>query len=290
MYYYGYLSNTDSTYNASFIGHTDYLGTFYAIDSTHYAPMAGYVVSDSRTLPGDSTFLQGAFLSTGDVTLTLQDWTYFGGHQQPDTTWVDGTWMYRWFQPTYLQYSVWNKSYDTSQWSLVGYKYRDAISTDTGSYYAPMVVPNVPGHYQARWIYIKDESSYAREVVQNFTSVSRGLDVMPDYPYGAGAYPYPYSDFSGPPSPSVTTIPVYEYKNIGDTAVFTLQYNGAIPYPISYKWYINNLAIADGTKFSGTTTDTLTIYNLTMAEAGFFNCLVSGKIPSTLSYLILDPP
>jgi len=238
-------------------------------------------------LSGDATFLQGQIIGTGDLDIELKNWIYYGGHQQPDTTWVDGTWMFRWFSPTFLNYSIWHKPYDTTVFSQIGCPLREPVMANTGSYYASMVVPQTPGHYEIHWSYLKDQSSLARGIVESFTSVSRGIDAMPDYPYPAG---YVYSSIPPTDAPLVNTLPTYEFKNLGETAAFTLQLIGPIPAPITYQWRMNGNNVYDGSKFAGATTDTLIISNLTMAEAGSFTCVVSSTITSSKSWLVLDPP
>lgn len=179
---YGSLRNSDKKYISMFQGSIGYNGILTNCDTTTISLISGYIVADSRTLDEDSTYFQGAILGPGDITLRLTDWTYFGGHQQSDTTWVDGIWMERRYDPQWVYYSIWHKNYDTTKFTLVGYKYRGPTRKDVGNYYASMVVPNQPGHYEARWVYEKDSSSYAHETVEPFVGLSRGLDAMKDYP------------------------------------------------------------------------------------------------------------
>jgi len=179
----------------------NYTGTITLSDNSRLNPLTGFSgylfdvtapdqnfsialdIADSKIIAGDSPFFQGQILGPGDMPLVLQDWTYFGGQPFDATTFVGGTWMFRWFDPVYLTYSVWYKDYDTSQFSLVGNKFRNSIiEQNVGNFYASMVVPQTPGHYQTRWLYLKDYSgSYAHEIVNKFVSVSRGIDPMPDY-------------------------------------------------------------------------------------------------------------
>ena len=182
MDYYGSISLIDSTHTSQFFGYLGYGGYVEFYDSTHFTPMTGYVVDDSTRLPSDSTYFQGAILSRQDMTLSLKDWTYSGGHLNIDGTWVDGTFKHRWFDPLWLFYSIWSQDYDTSAWSLTGYRYREPVNPSVGEYYASMVVPQETGHYEARWTYLRDNSSYAKEIVQPFVSMSRGIDYMPNYP------------------------------------------------------------------------------------------------------------
>jgi hypothetical protein len=248
------------------------------------------IIFDSTTVAGDQTYLQQQILGPGDLTLILQEWGYFGGYQIDATTWGDVRWMSRWYDPSYIKYSIWYMNYDTSQYSLIGYQYRDPIQENVGNYYAPLQVPETPGHYQIRWLYLKDNSSYGSEIFQSFTAVSRGIDPMRDYPYPAGSMPYPY-DGSSYGGALVVTIPTYVYRNPGETAMFTLQFNGPVPAPLTYKWRkYGNYLIDDGTHITGVDTDTLVINNLLLSDNGIFSCVVSNAVVSTDAYLIMDPP
>jgi hypothetical protein len=157
------------------------LGYFQCTDSFHQAFFSGYVISDSTREPPDMTFMQGTFLGREGLWLDLEQWTYYGWHIVTDGTYVDGTWGYVRCSPLWVNYSIWQWNYDTSQFALLGYRPRDPVNSSVGTYYASMVVPP-PGHYEIRWRYQRDSSSYAREIVQPFTSLSIGLDAMRDYP------------------------------------------------------------------------------------------------------------
>jgi hypothetical protein len=179
-------------------------------------PIAGLVISDSTLLGGDATFFPNQILGPGDLTLTLRDWTYFGGIPYDATTFIDGTWMFRWYDPVYLSYSIWYQSYDTSQFSLIGYKYRNPVHLNVGSYYSAMVVPKLVGHYQERWLYLRDNSgSYAHELRTAFTAVSSGLDAMPDYPYALGQV-QTLSQFAATPEEFLSPDPGYVSRGIVD--------------------------------------------------------------------------
>ena len=157
------------------------------IDRPHEASIYGYIVVDSTSLPTDQTFIQNAIIGFGDMTTSLKDWTYADGSQNIDGTWVDGTFQYRWFDPEWIFYSIYYRSYDnTSDYSLVGYKYREPVRSNVGEYYSSMVVPDQPGHYENRWTYRRDNSSYSHEIVQPFVSMSQGINYMPDYPDTSG--------------------------------------------------------------------------------------------------------
>ena len=285
MDYTGYIVLSDSSRHAIRTAEAGFALSLAAPDSDAIESIA----YTTLTLSGDQTFLQEQILGQGDLTLILRDWTYFGGIPLDATTYVDGTWMYRWFDPSYITYSIWYKDYDTSDYSLVGYKYRDPISNNVGDYYAPMEVPRPPGHYQIRWLYTKSSTSYGKEIIQAFTAVSRGIDAMRDYPYPAGSSYYPY-DSSSNLGALVMTIPVYVYKNLGENALFTLQFNGPVPGPLSYQWRKNNDTLLDSARISGTSTNTLTIYGVMASDSAIYNCVVSDQVVSTAAYLVIDPP
>jgi hypothetical protein len=287
MNYSGTITLSDSSRHNSDSGVSGY---FYSISPTDSNSITS-IIFDSTTVDGDQTFLQQQILGSGDLTLVLNEWGYFGGTQIDATTYSGGRWGNRWFDPSYLTFSIWYLDYDSSQYSLVGYQRRDAAELSVGNFYAPMQVPNPPGHYQIRWLYLKDNNSYGTEIVNPFTSVSRGIDAMRDYPYPSGWLPYPYGGTPQDLGALVMTIPVYEYRNLGESALFTLQFNGPVPAPLTYHWRFNgNTMISDGTKIIGTDTDTLIINNLLATDGGIYTCVVSDVIVSTYAFLVMDPP
>ena len=283
----GSITLSDSSRHTVDTGRT---GFMFDIAPPDYVDATAITAAGSRFLQGDTTFLQGSIIGQDGLTLELKNWAYYGGYQQPDTTWVNGQWMFRWYSPVYLNYSIWFKPYNSPDATLIGCPFREPVMLDVGNYYASMVVPETPGHYEIRWLYMDDQSSFGSTIVEKFTSVSRGIDPMKDYPYAKGQLPYPTINPIVPPNPLVETIPDYNYKNLGDTGVFTLKINGPIPTPISYHWEMNGNYINDSTKFSGTLTDTLTIYDLSMVEAGSFDCVISNQITSSKAWMVLDPP
>jgi hypothetical protein len=175
MNYFGSINLADGSRAGSSTGQVGFIYDIGPADSD----VASVVnIIDSVLMPGDTTYFQNQVIGKGGIPLVLRDWTYFGGHAQDATTFVDGTWMYRWYDPEYLKYSVWYRDYNSSQYTQVGYKLRDPIEQHVGSFYAPMVVPKMPGHYQVRWVYYKANDTYAHEVINSFTSMSRGIDPM----------------------------------------------------------------------------------------------------------------
>ena len=179
--YNGQLSLVDSTHISQFFGSITLTSTLQLIDTTHVAPMTGYIVNDSTYLPGDSTYFQNCAIGSTDMTLVLSDWTYAHGVPNIDGTLVGGTLGYRWFDPYWIHYSIYYQDYDTSDFSLVGYRYREPVRQNVGLYFTNMVVGQ-PGHYENRWVYQRETLGYAQEKRQRFTSMSLGLDAMRDYP------------------------------------------------------------------------------------------------------------
>ena len=179
--YNGKLSLVDSTHVSQFFGSVSLSSTLQLIDTTHSASLSGYVLNDSTYLPGDSTLFQNSILNPTDMTLVLFDWTYAHGVPDIDGTLVGGSLGFLWYDPAWIHYSIYYQDYDTSDFSLVGYRYREPVRQNVGQYYASMVVGQ-PGHYETRWVYQREALGYAQEKKQKFTSMSAGLDAMRDYP------------------------------------------------------------------------------------------------------------
>jgi hypothetical protein len=213
MVFNGILNAHDSPHQSSFSGEHVFGGNFVCVDSTaHSSQFSGYIVLDSTTQMPSQSFMQGQALGwygtdglTG-VTLTVEglkpsnDPTamWAGGGDPPidhsgqiglilrDKVYQGGTWdgtvlrdctlVYRYFDPLWINYSVWYVQ-DASNPTLIGYRYRDPVRFNVGNYYAPMVVPSPPGKYEVRWRWQKDSCSYAHEVVQPFLSRSNGVAV-----------------------------------------------------------------------------------------------------------------
>jgi len=198
----GSMSVVDHSHTAHFIGTLTQTATLLLIDSTTQAPMGGYAVIDSTRLLPDSTYLQGTVFGKGDPVgfvdgfnlpipstpaydptsfwanpdppLYLTDTTYVGGTCH-DGTYTDGTYMHRWFDPKWVNFSLWYTQ-DSSNNHLIGNRYREPVRRDVGNYYTSMVVPRQTGHYEIRWRYLKESGGYAHEVVQGFLCKSAGID------------------------------------------------------------------------------------------------------------------
>lgn len=165
--------------------------------------MSGYILDRSTRVTTDYTFVQGTILGQSplplnsklifpsvnyghydptaywsspypDPPLCLKDWTYSGGTYS-DGTYSDGTYLERWFDPYWINYSVWYVQ-DASNNVLIGNRYREASRSNVGQYYTSMVVPSTTGKYEIRWRYQKYTNSYAKEIVMPFLCRSAGVD------------------------------------------------------------------------------------------------------------------
>jgi len=202
MHIQGSLHLVDSPHVSSFFGAGAYGGDLACYDSTHVSQITGYVVIDSTRYPPYGPYIQGSILrqedpalgpfvqvpssdtttwdptsqwAGGDPPLVLMDHTYAWGTLGMDGTYRDGTWMDRWYDPVWINYSLWYTE-DASNPSLIGYRYRDPVKVNVGNYYVAMEVPRPTGWYEIRWRYQKTATSYAHEVVMPFRCMSAGID------------------------------------------------------------------------------------------------------------------
>lgn len=91
----------------------------------------------------------------------------------------------------------------------------------------------------------------------------------------------------------VTTQPSSLHLCTGDTATFNITHSGSAT---SYQWYNNGSIITDGGRFSGSTTNTLNIANITTSDASAnYYCIVTpfspcSPVQSTSVSLTVDSP
>jgi len=78
-----------------------------------------------------------------------------------------------------------------------------------------------------------------------------------------------------PGAPEITLQPVNTTVSPGGTATFTVAV--ANPAGVSYQWQQNQQDIFDGGNFSGTSTATLTVSNVSSAEVGLYRVRVSNQ-------------
>ncbi len=67
--------------------------------------------------------------------------------------------------------------------------------------------------------------------------------------------------------PDILTQPLSRTNVIGTTATFAVTASGSAGQPLAYEWQTNGVALADGGNVSGATTATLTLSNVTAADA-----------------------
>jgi hypothetical protein len=80
--------------------------------------------------------------------------------------------------------------------------------------------------------------------------------------------------------PVITTQPVSQAANLGNTVGFHVTATGTSP---SYRWQQNGAPLSNGGDFSGTTTPDLSVHVTTPADAGLYTVTVSnlaGSVPS----------
>ena len=94
--------------------------------------------------------------------------------------------------------------------------------------------------------------------------------------------------------PFIVTQPASETEFAGSTTTFTIMAIGAAP--LGYQWQQNSNNLTDQGNISGSTTATLTLTNLTQADAGIYSVIISnafGTVTSTnatLTVILPFPP
>ena len=100
-----------------------------------------------------------------------------------------------------------------------------------------------------------------------------------------------------PTPPFFTALPQNSTNSLAQTVRFTSAASGT--GPLTYQWYLNNGQVFDGTSgsgsiLSGSQSPSLTISNLTAADAGTYTVTVTGANGSTNStpgaILVVQPP
>ncbi len=91
--------------------------------------------------------------------------------------------------------------------------------------------------------------------------------------------------------PSFVQFPVSQSAGIGSNANFFATVSGTPPF--SYQWYLSGNPLTDGARITGSATASLTISNLTTADAGNYTLSVSnlsGSTSATVALTVLVPP
>jgi uncharacterized repeat protein (TIGR03803 family) len=94
--------------------------------------------------------------------------------------------------------------------------------------------------------------------------------------------------------PRITTQPASITRIVGTTASFSVSAEGDLP--LSYQWQENGTNLVDGGNLSGSASNTLTLANLTFANAGTYSVIVSNPVhavpslPATLTVVSPTAP
>jgi hypothetical protein len=91
---------------------------------------------------------------------------------------------------------------------------------------------------------------------------------------------------TGSSPPGITTQPLSQTANIGDTVDFSVSANGGVPF--SYQWYFNT-----NTVLTNQTDSTLTLTNVQPGDAGGYFVIVTntlGSVTSIVATLTVQPP
>jgi len=252
-------------------------GSVSCVDSTDLFQSYGYIIGQTFTLSDSPSFYQGQLLNTSNgLNLTLISPQLIGWTTDASGVFVDGTYTQpRPFNPITLNYGIFYDSDGT--WQLEGYRYRTPLNPQVGQFWANMEAPMTVGTHKIQWLYRKDLNSYTTAVNQNFT-----VDFWGNQPNSPSIYPTN--------TPYALTLPQSIVLLPGDTtAVFTIALYGTMPAPLTYLWRHNGINLTDGLHYSGTTTNTLNISNITSSEAGYYDCVISNIFTSSVSWLVIDP-
>ena len=94
--------------------------------------------------------------------------------------------------------------------------------------------------------------------------------------------------------PHITSQPVSQTRVVGTTAMFSVAALGELP--LFYQWQKNGTNLTDGGGISGSTTSTLTLANVTVANGGNYSVIVSNALRSVssdkavLTVVTITPP
>src|SRR5215469_7848720 len=91
--------------------------------------------------------------------------------------------------------------------------------------------------------------------------------------------------------PSITTQPQSQSVLTGSNATFTVVAGGSLP--LSYQWSFNGVNLTNSSHIKGATTTTLTVSNITVADGGNYQVIVSnshGTIASSNALLTVLVP
>jgi len=90
-------------------------------------------------------------------------------------------------------------------------------------------------------------------------------------------------------APTITMQPQSQTKAAGSTCTFQVMADGTVP--LSYQWLFNGNNLADAGRISGSRTDSLTITNVQVSDAGSYSVIVTtacGSVASAAAILKVD--
>ncbi|MCX6874714.1 MAG: cadherin-like beta sandwich domain-containing protein [Verrucomicrobia bacterium] len=159
-------------------------------------------------------------------------------------------------------------AWDCLEFYLDGVLQSGRISGESGWQQRTVTIPS--GAHTARWRYMKDEWDSSGQDAGWLDSVSY---------------------VSANTAPQIATQPESRINVAGTTATFTVTATGSSP--LTYQWRNNELNLADGGNVFGTTTATLTLTSVQLADVGSYTVVVTnayGSVTSTAATLALAPP
>ena len=117
-------------------------------------------------------------------------------------------------------------------------------------------------------------------------------------PGSAGAFEADVITPTNTAPPTISTLPTNQQATIGQQAVFSVVAtpNSSDTHTLGYQWQLNGTNLIDNANFSGATTATLTINDISAADLGFFQVVVSPSLldsvtnPPVVYLLVKIPP
>jgi len=228
------------------------------------APLAGQPIPIGGPLPSGVVLEVGLYGGTTSTSLTLQTNVLLNptgggggpGDGQPPVTHVhiDSAGMFGYFPGArvYFQVFVWDSAYATPQEATAGGSYEGQNNMFQMTPGTNLPYLNIETGDSTTWTAVGDES-----------------------PLYVGA-PAPTN---GPPhigsQPQSITVPA------SSITTFSVLAGGAVP--LSFQWSKDALTLSDGQGISGALTPTLTLSNVTAADAGGYRVVVTNSYGSTNS-------
>jgi len=241
------------------------------------SPNAG-VVSDNS---GAATSLTFAYTQSGNATEWAVDQTVHTGNRQL----LDGYWD---IQSANGTVSIGNISYGV-------YDVYVYVSADSNGRTASV---NLNGGSQVYLLTDANNYNYSTNLIQAtataqgaaadaqyvlFTNVtgSSFQIALSNYGSDVGLAAVQIADISGIYKPAISPQPASEELYVGGTAQFSASATGTAPF--SYQWQSNNVNLHDAGNLFGSTSNVLTITNITLADAANYDVVVTNIHGATTS-------